>query len=394
MRFLFQVSRDWTHPEATGGDACMCDYARYLAQRGHDVTVLAARYTGSPRHELREGVHIVRLGGMFRHAIRTAAYYARHRNKFDVVFEEGMASVRLPFLAPLYVRKPLVSVWYQINREIFEEQYAAPVAKLLTWAERAVLGAHRRCTILALTEDRRRELVDAGCPSRNVHVVPPLMLDSQWPTTTHTDTPRTPTIIWIGKIRRYKCAHHAIEAMPEVVRRVPGARLVIAGRRDDAAYEQELRDLAQRLGVADHVELRLDITHDEKFALLSAARAAVVTAPVEGFSIVVIEANRCGTPVVATEGVPTDTAREGYNGYRVPFGDRAVLGEALVRLLADDAEFAALSANALVHAAEFSVARTGRRLDAVIDTLVRTDTNHAVATAATAAKPLDNDRAA
>ena len=68
MRILFQASRDWTHPEATGGDACMCDYARYLARRGHDVTVVAARYPGSARSERRDGVTIVRLGGMFFHA--------------------------------------------------------------------------------------------------------------------------------------------------------------------------------------------------------------------------------------------------------------------------------------------------------------------------------------
>ena len=278
MRILFQVSRDWTHPEATGGDACMCDYARYLARRGHDITIVATRYAGSTRREVRDGVTIVRLGGMFFHAIRAAAYYATHRGEFDMVFEEGMASLRLPFLAPLYVRKPLVSVWYQINRKIFEEQYSRPVAMALTWAERAVLALHRRSTVLALTEDRRLELIEAGCPRARVAVIPPLMLDSQRPASAGVE--REPLIVWIGKIRRYKCAHHAIEAMPEVVRRVPHAKLVIAGRRDDEAYEEELRRLAERLGVAEHVELRLNISDDEKFALLARARAAAITSPV------------------------------------------------------------------------------------------------------------------
>lgn len=369
MRILFQASRDWTHPEATGGDACMCDYARYLARRGHDVTVVAARYPGSARSERRDGVHVVRLGGMFFHAVRTAAYYARHRGRFDLVFEEGMASVRLPFLAPLYVRKPLIAVWYQINREIFEEQYSRPIAMALTWAERAVLVLHRRCTVLALTEDRRQEIIDAGCASERVAVIPPLMLDSQWPALA--GAAREPLIVWIGKIRRYKCAHHAIEAMPEVVRRVPRARLVIAGRRDDEAYEDELRQLAERLGVAEHVELRLNISDDEKFALLARAKAAAITSPVEGFSIVVIEANRCGTPIVATEGVPLDTAKDGYNGYRVPFNDRAALASALVRVLGDATTFDALSANARHHSEQFSIERTGPRLEKAIDAALR-----------------------
>lgn len=367
MRILFQVSRDWTHPEATGGDACMCDYARYLARSGHHVTIVAARYAGSARSEMREGLRIVRLGGMFFHALRMAWYYTPRRGRFDVVFEEAMASARLPFLAPLYVRKPLVSVWYQINREIFKEQYSRPVAMALTWAERAVLAVHRgRCMVLALTADRRRELVDAGCASERVAVIPPLMLDSRWPKPA-ADVERAPIIVWIGKLRRYKCAHHAIEAMPEVVQRVPGARLVIAGRRDDEAYEAELRRLAKRLGVAKHVELRLNISDGEKFALLVRARAAVITSPIEGFSIVVIEANRCGTPIVATEGVPEDTAKDGYNGYRVPFGDRAALASALVRLLSDTTTFETLSENARHHSEQFSIERIGPRLEPTIE---------------------------
>ena len=196
------------------------------------------------------------------------------------------------------------------------------------------------------------------------------MLDSQWPAS-GAEAEREPLIVWIGKIRRYKCAHHAIKAMPEVVRRVPRARLVIAGRRDDEAYEEELRQLAERLGVAKHVELRLNISDDEKFALLARAQAAVITSPVEGFSIVVIEANRCGTPIVATEGVPRDTAKDGYNGYRVQFNDRVALASALVRVLGDASTFDALTVNARHHAEQFSIERTGPRLDEAIDAALR-----------------------
>ncbi len=360
MRILFLVTRDWTHPQATGGDACTCDYARYLASRGREVTLLAARYPGSAPEELLEGLRIVRPAGTFLLALWAFAYYIRHRAEFDLVFEEGMASFRIPFLAPLYVRRPLVAIWYQINQRIFAEQYPRPLAWLLTWAERLVLALHRCCLLLALSEERRLELLALGFPPEQVRVVPPPMLDSR---PAAAAAQREPLVVWLGKIRRYKCPHHAIEAMAEVVRHVPDVRLVIAGRRDDEKYETELLALAERLGIGGRVTIETDLSDDEKWELLARAQALVVTSPVEGFGIVVVEANQCGTPAVATEGTPSAVVRAGYNGLRVPFGDRGALASALVRVLTDRALFDALSRSAREHAAQFSPDETGRRLE-------------------------------
>jgi len=361
MRVLFLTSRDWLDPNACGGDFCTTDYARYLAGRGHEVTLLAARYLGSAREQTLEGVRIVRPGGIFFLALWALAYYVRHRKAFDVVYEEGMASVRLPFLAPLYVRRPLVAMWYQVNAPIFSEQYPRPLAWLLTLAERLVLTLHRHSVMLTLSSDRKQELVALGFRPEQVTVTPPLMLDSR--PTEVPDPPREPLIVWLGKIRRYKCAHHAVEAMPDVVRQVPQARLVIAGRRDDEGYEAELLSLAERLGVKDAVQVIVDVSDAEKWDLLARAQAFVVTSPVEGFGIVIVEANRCGTPIVATEGVPLETARDGYNGFRLPFGDRQALAAALVRLLSNRPLFDALSRNARQHAEQFSLAQTGRNFE-------------------------------
>jgi glycosyltransferase involved in cell wall biosynthesis len=363
VRILFLASRDWMDPKACGGDLCTTDYARYLAAQGHEVTLLAARYRGSAREEVVQGVRLVRPGRMFFLALHALLFYLRHRKDFDAVYEEGLASARLPFLAPLYIRRPLVAIWYQVNAPIFRQQYGRALAWLLTWAERLILALHRRCRILALSNDRKQEIVAIGFPPGQVEVMPPLMLDCRPQRVP--SLPREPLIVWLGKIRRYKCPRHAVEAMPEVVRRIPEARLVIAGRRDDEAYEAELLELAERLGVKGRVELRLNISEAEKWELLARAQALVVTSPVEGFGIVIVEANRCGTPIVATDGVPSETLRDGYNGLRVPFGDGEALSRVLVRLLSDAQLFETLSRNARRHAGEFSVESVGRRLEEV-----------------------------
>lgn len=61
-----------------------------------------------------------------------------------------------------------------------------------------------------------------------------------------------PVIATIGRLERYKGHHLVIAAFPEVLRRLPDARLLIVGK---GPYEGELRAQAEQLGIADRVEL-------------------------------------------------------------------------------------------------------------------------------------------
>jgi glycosyltransferase involved in cell wall biosynthesis len=91
---------------------------------------------------------------------------------------------------------------------------------------------------------------------------------------------------------------------------------------------------------------------------------------VEGFSIVVIEANLCGTPVVVSDGVPADVVINNYNGIVYPFGDIDALSAALTNLLNDDGLWTKFSHNAISWAQNFNWEKSANKLNFLLNELV------------------------
>jgi glycosyltransferase involved in cell wall biosynthesis len=366
LRVLFLASRDWYHPATTGGDMTLWETARYLASVGHQVTFVAAGYEGAPREEKLDGIDVVRIGGLHTLWLRTFLYYrSRARGKYDVVVAEGFGGSRIPRLAPLYVREPLISEWHQIHRELFAVQYPRILNGPLNLLEHATAWVHRNTLVRAGTEEWKQAFPSIGFKPENVFLLP-VSIREEWFDGAKAHAAVAPSLLWIGKLRRYKCPDHAIRAMAEVVKRVPKARLVLVIRHDDINYERELVELARSLHLEDHVEFRFNVSEAEKRELLDASRALVVTSVVEGFGIVVLEANARGVPVVASSGVPEGAVRDGGNGLRYEFGNIDGLSTALTRVLTDDDLYRQLSENCLEFAHQFGWRSVASRYEAVL----------------------------
>jgi glycosyltransferase involved in cell wall biosynthesis len=117
--------------------------------------------------------------------------------------------------------------------------------------------------------------------------------------------------------------------------RVPDAQAVIAGAAlfEEHAFEQELRALAQELGIADRVSFAGHV--DDAMTLMAACDvvAHCSTAP-EPSGRVIAEAMFAGTPVIGSNagGVP-EFIRHGENGQLTPPGEPEALAIAIGRYL-------------------------------------------------------------
>ena len=149
-----------------------------------------------------------------------------------------------------------------------------------------------------------------------------------------------PLIAAVGNITRGRGQRVLVQALPRLLRRRPELVCVINGapfaRAADLAFERELRELTDELGVTDSVIRTSGI---EVGDLLTAADVVVnpATTYPEGFGRVALEAGFAGTPSVSTRvGAIPEIHEDGITTLLVPPGDVAALTAAVERLLDDD----------------------------------------------------------
>jgi rhamnosyl/mannosyltransferase len=150
----------------------------------------------------------------------------------------------------------------------------------------------------------------------------------------HSLKDKYPGPIWlaVGRLVYYKALHIAIEAL-----RLVSGTLVIIGV---GPLEQELKTLAQKLGVDKRILWLGHVSEDELVGAYHAATSLWFPSNVrsEGFGLVQVEAMASGCPVINANipcsGVPW-VSRHEKEGLTVPTNDPVALAEAAQRLLSE-----------------------------------------------------------
>ena len=351
MKILVVNWQDWTHPFAGGAEVHLREVFTRIAARGHGVTLLCSSYAGAPREETREGIRIIREGG--RHLFNVVApRLMRHllrSGRFDVVVEDMN---KIPFFTPLWTRLPVVAqIHHLFGTSVFHEVNPA-VASYVWGMERAGvrLLRHRRIPIVVGSNSTRDELLAHGCRPGDVDVV-------HYGFDLHTYTPGgsrhpTPMIGYLGRLKRYKSVDHLLEALPAVLQTVPDLRVRIVGDGDD---RPRLEAVSARLGLQSVVEFTGFVPEATKVEILRSMWFGVMPSVKEGWGLTVLEANACGTPVIASR-VPglKEAVLDGETGLLYPYGDRGALADAMLRMLTDAAARRRFGSESLKRASSFT----------------------------------------
>ena len=166
------------------------------------------------------------------------------------------------------------------------------------------------------------------------------------------DKTKSPSILYLGRLRFYKRVDILIKAFEQIQRKHQSSKLIIAGSGED---ESHLKKLAKDLRLSSKIVFKGRVSEEEKANLYTMSWVAVQPSIVEGWGLTNLEANFCGTPVVAsdTDGLKESVVHD-WTGLLVESENVNAFAEAISRIIEDNKYRNTLEKNALEWAHRFS----------------------------------------
>jgi glycosyltransferase involved in cell wall biosynthesis len=297
MRILMVAAR--CYPFMGGIETHIQEVGPRLVARGHAVEVLTTDPSGDlPVEEEVGGMRVQRVPAWPKDLdlyLAPGIYAAIRRGSWDIIHFQGYSTFVAPvgLLAALRRDLPFVLTFHsgghssRLRNAVRSTQHAL-LRPLMTRAARLIGVSEFEADFFSATMRVPRErfaVIPNGAampaPSRGVTVDPHLIVSG-------------------GRLERYKGHHRAIAALPELIRRVPDARLHVVGT---GPYEGELRALVRTLGLEDRVTIAaIPGSERQKMAdLLASAGLFVLFSEYEAHPVAVVEALSLRRPVLVSD---------------------------------------------------------------------------------------------
>jgi D-inositol-3-phosphate glycosyltransferase len=187
-------------------------------------------------------------------------------------------------------------------------------------------------------------------------------------------------LVFVGRLQAHKGPDLAVRALAEAIARDPAGTadvvLAIVGGPSGSGHGAEvarLMDLAAALGIGERVMLFPPQPQSRLADFYAAAEAVLVPSRSESFGLVALEAQACGTPVVAAAvGGLRSVIENGVTGFLVEGHDPADHADRILAVLADPAAAARMGTAALERSMRFSWDATANEMLSVYRELFAT----------------------
>lgn len=358
MRIVAVNWQDIENPLGGGAETHLHEILERLAAWGHEVVLLCGGWEGCPPRATRGGVEIHRVGTRQSFPFLARRYWKRElrARAFDVLYEDIN---KVPLYTTRWGAAHVVAVVpHLFGGAAFQE--LNPVLATAVWlSERPLARMYRGVPFQAISESTADDLAARGIPRDDVVVIPPGVSHDHYTPAPGQRAPH-PTFAYLGRLKRYKGVDTVIRAFARLPR--TDAVLEIAGAGD---HRPALEALVRSLDLGERVRFLGFVTEQEKLALLRRAWAVALASPKEGWGLTNVEAEACGTPVVASDSPGIrESVRDGETGFLTRHGDVEAMAAAMERFASSPALVSQMGARARAFAETFTWDRCARATEA------------------------------
>ena len=351
MKILILNWRDIKHEWAGGSEVYIFELAKRWVKMGHKVSLFCGQDIREklPDEDLIDGIKIYRKGGRYSLYFWAIWYYFKKlRKECDTIVDVQNG---IPFFSILYSRKPKIGIVYHVHGRQFFIELPFPLNLIGFITEKFIFPLfYSNIKIMAISETTKKALIKLGFNKKNINIVYCGIGEKNRKISNSFSKFSQPTILYLGRIKKYKRVDLLVKIMPEILKIVPRARLLIAGWGTEASA---VADLSMRSIQRRRVRIIGPVSEFEKRLLLSRSWVFVNPSIGEGWGISIIEANLYGSPAIAFKVAGlSESIKTGETGYLV--SNEKELIEKICLLLSNEKKRVTLSRNAKDWASSFS----------------------------------------
>lgn len=345
------------YPEGGGAEFYMYKIAEGLS-KNHEVTVLCT--TNEDKHPLEDNnIEVNILRHQFKISttpvtltgIREMVSYMRRKN-FDLC-NINYYLPSFPDMAALACRiceVPSVLTWHNDVHaggllRLFSTVYNHTLNKITLNMVNKIITSSPYCyneSPFLEKFEHKMEWVPPGVDMDKYSSAPLISVRRQY------EIPEDSDIILFVGVMNKSTSHKGVKTLIKAFKRIykdTDSFLVMVGKGDMIPYYIEK---CENLGILDRVIFTGFVEEEVLINFYREAEILVLpsTTIQEGFGMVLIEANACGTPVIGSEvGGIKYVIRDGETGVLVPPGDPVALADAITRILEDEELAARMGSN-------------------------------------------------
>ncbi|MBN1619675.1 glycosyltransferase family 4 protein [candidate division WOR-3 bacterium] len=342
MKILLLNWCDRKNPLGGGAEIHLEEIFSRIAARGHEVFLMCSAFKGCKKEEIVEGINIIRTGRRATFNFDAKRFYKKNfaSEKFDLLVEDIN---KIPFYAPLWSRSPVLPVVPHLFGTTVFREAPLPLAFYVYLWEKPLLKVYAKLHFEVISESTKEDLVKRGFDRDKIHVVH-CGIDHEIYKPGGQKSP-DPLIVYVGRLKKYKRIDLPIKAVKKLKKSFDKLKLVIVG---DGDASLNLKKLAEKTLDEDDYEFTGFITLAEKISWMRKAHVVVNTSEKEGWGLTGVEANACGTAVVASDSPGIrDSIIDNYSGILVKHGDICALASTLENILSDEEKRKKLEIGAL-----------------------------------------------